>query len=554
MILVWFLILLGPLIFIHELGHFVFAKLFDVKVHRFSLGFGPAIKGLSWTRGETEYRISYFPLGGYVKMLGEDPTVEIPEEDKPRAFPNKPLWQRYIIVVAGPVFNLVLPLLIYFFYFAAQTTATPAVIGTVLEDEAAEKAGLEPGDKVLSINGETTRYWFDLTQIIKDNPAKRIKLRILRGGEKLTVHATPRLRRQETRLGVVEERGLLGVVPAFTASQIGISDPSSPAKTAGLRRGDWVLSVDGKTTRYWHQLRRALKRLRPGDTVDLHVLRPTRPKEAEFMDLRLFRPYTFKLFPRAPNHHETPLVKGAAYTGILPAEMFIERVKPGTPAHRLGLQPGDRIVSVMNKPVHSWFLLESLLHQHKDKAIPIAWKPYGNPLRKGVLKQKKHTTTNEFKQTEESYIFGATNRITRQFVDEIPIHNRVFYGARMAVLMTGEIIYNMGLAIVQMFRGHVPADSVGGPIMLANIAQVAASKGWEVFLWIMALISLNLGLLNLLPIPILDGGHVLIFTIEAIRRKPLSLQARVYISYAGLLLILALMVWAFKNDIVRYFL
>jgi regulator of sigma E protease len=100
----------------------------------------------------------------------------------------------------------------------------------------------------------------------------------------------------------------------------------------------------------------------------------------------------------------------------------------------------------------------------------------------------------------------------------------------------------------------VPSDTVGGPIMLANIAQVAASKGWEVFLWIMALISLNLALINLLPIPILDGGHVLIFTIEAIRRKPLSLQARIYITYVGLMILLALMVFAFKNDIVRYFL
>ncbi len=554
MIFVWFLLLIGPLIFVHELGHFAVAKLFDVKVERFSLGFGPAIKGMSWKRGDTEYRVSYFPLGGYVKMLGDDPTVEIPEKDKARAFPNKPLYQRYLIVIAGPFFNLAMPVLIYFCYFAAQSTASPAIIGTVLEGEPGETAGLKPGDRVISVDGKTTRYWFDLTRVIRNNPDRKITLKIERNGEKLSVDARPRLRRQETRLGVVEERGLLGIVPAFTASQIGISDPDSPAAEAGLRTGDWILAVNRQPTRYWHQLRRALEKLKPDEIVELTVLRPVRPREADFTDIRIFRPINLKMTV-APPFLDDPdsTSRTLGYTGILPGEMFLEYVEPGSPAHRLGFKEGDRIVSAMNKPVKSWFLLENILHRYKDKAIPITWRPYGKPLRKGNLHQQKKVITNEFKQIEESYVFGATNRITHRFPEDIPIHSRVAYGGKMALLMTGEIIYDMGLAVVQMFRGRVPADSVGGPIMLANIAQVAASKGWDVFLWIMALISLNLGLLNLLPIPVLDGGHVLIFTIEAVRRKPLSLNARIYVTYAGLFLILALMVWAFKNDIVRYF-
>src|SRR6478609_11902105 len=122
--------LLGVLVLVHELGHFVFAKLFDVKVLRFSLGFGPRIVGI--TLGETEYRLSALPLGGYVRLLGEDPGEPIPPIDRPRALAAKPLWQRYTVVVAGPLFNMLLPLLIYFVHYAGQTTLLPPTIGTVL--------------------------------------------------------------------------------------------------------------------------------------------------------------------------------------------------------------------------------------------------------------------------------------------------------------------------------------------------------------------------------------------------------------------------------------
>ena len=136
-------VLLGVLILVHELGHFVFAKLFDVKVMRFSLGFGPRLFG--FTRGETEYRLSLVPLGGYVRLLGEDPGEPIPPIDRPRALAAKPLWQRYTVVVAGPVFNLLLPLLIYFVHYAGQRTLLPPTIGTVLPDLPAANAGLLPG-------------------------------------------------------------------------------------------------------------------------------------------------------------------------------------------------------------------------------------------------------------------------------------------------------------------------------------------------------------------------------------------------------------------------
>src|SRR5574341_1905010 len=150
--LVPFIVLVGILIFVHELGHFIFLKLFGVKVTRFSLGFGPAL--LRIRRGETEYRLSAFPLGGYVKMLGEDPQDEIGPEDEGRAYHQKPRWQRAVAVAAGPAFNLILPLPITFAFFAAQDTLPPSTIGTVLAGSPAAAAGLMPDDRVVEVDGD----------------------------------------------------------------------------------------------------------------------------------------------------------------------------------------------------------------------------------------------------------------------------------------------------------------------------------------------------------------------------------------------------------------
>src|SRR3954454_2902192 len=171
--------LLGVLILVHELGHFVFAKLFDVKVLRFSLGFGPRLFGFTW--GETEYRLSLVPLGGFVRLLGEHPAEAISPRDRPRALGTKPLWQRYTIVIAGPVFNLVLPLLIYLVHYAGQRTLLPPTLGTVLPDYPAAAAGLVPGDTVEAIDGKRIRYGEELEDEIAHGPTRPRRFEIRRG-------------------------------------------------------------------------------------------------------------------------------------------------------------------------------------------------------------------------------------------------------------------------------------------------------------------------------------------------------------------------------------
>src|SRR5215471_10434595 len=181
--------LLGVLILVHELGHFVCAKAFGVKVLRFSLGFGPKLFGFS--RGETEYRLSLVPLGGYVRLLGEDPAEPIPPVDRNRALAAKPLWQRYTIVIAGPAFNLLLPLLIYFVHYAGQRTLLPPTIGTVLPNLPAAEAGLLPGDRVETVDGKRIRYWEELDHTIATSSGKTLRFAIRRGPDAEERDVTP---------------------------------------------------------------------------------------------------------------------------------------------------------------------------------------------------------------------------------------------------------------------------------------------------------------------------------------------------------------------------
>jgi len=544
MILLYFIIFIGVLIFVHEMGHFIFAKLFDVKVIKFSLGFGP--RALGFRKGETEYCVSWVPLGGFVRMLGEDPDDEVRPSDQGRAFHQKPLWQRYIVILAGPAFNLIFPILIYIIFFGAQTHLPPATVGTVFQGQPAAQAGLRPGDKITSIAGKEVRYWEDLQAIISDRPGQKLRFTILRDGKEFDRFITPREQVTRSWLNTELRLGRIGISPLFQPPQIGITGPDSPAARAGLRTGDLITAVNGVAVERWAQLEQLLKRNR-GASLRVAYLRPG-PSVSKFYDLRGLKPSTTVVDPDQVSQGP----KISYETGMRSAEFFVHKVEPGSPAQKIGMRHGDQVLKFDGKPVNHWDLIILTLQAKKDKEHTLTWAPFGGEVRSSKFKLAMETIVDDYKQSHKRYIFGVQNYRIWKRDDMAPIDGRFTYAVTKSVKQTGEIIGMMGIAIVQLIKGGIPRDTIGGPLMLAYTAKVAAEKGWDHFLRMLALISINLGILNLLPIPILDGGHILFFTVEAVKRRKLSLRAREIATYVGLVLLLSLMIFAFKNDIVRY--
>lgn len=347
-----FVLVLGVLIFVHEFGHFLLAKLFGVRVLKFSLGFGQKVIGRQW--GETEYLISAFPLGGYVKMYGEQQGEEVLPEDVDRSFSHKPVWQRFGIVFGGPLFNLVFAVVLFFciFLFAGLPEPVDSTrIGEVSAGSVAEEVGVKAGDVVRSINGQPTTSWTQVSEGIKDSQGQAVTLVIDRQGQELTFTAKPTMQKMKNLFGeAVGERFMLGIV-----------------------RSDEI--------RY--------KKVGIGES-------------------------------------------GSA-----------------------------------------------------------------------------------------------------------------------ALVQTWNLGYLTVMGIVKMVQRVIPASELGGPIRIAEIAGQQLEAGWMNLLYFMGLLSVNLGILNLLPIPVLDGGHLVFLSLEAIRRKPLNDRTMEISQKIGIAILGTLMVFVFYNDILR---
>jgi regulator of sigma E protease len=561
------LVLLCILVVVHELGHFIFAKALGVRVLTFSVGFGPKLFGFK--RGETEYRFSAILLGGYVKMYGESFTDVVEEEDKKHSFMHQPVWKKSLIAFAGPLFNFILPVLLFFFVLLGSESVLLPVAGVVLPDQAADKAGLLQGDRILAVNGQAVSTFTEVVQEVSSKPGQAIGLDIERldaAGAKKHVKLTvvPTAEPNPHPLYQGQSIGRMGVMPAIQKPQIAVLHSQSVAAKAGFLNYDEVVSVDGYAVASAKELFDRLLQ-NPQQAFELKVKRLLSDGSTTILKLTLpvnGNPVpTFKLDGKMKRYAVTEdeieeaifqeqvaqaamLMRAAEkQIGLQRGLAFIDGtllgVDPKSAANELGLQPGDRLIALDGKPVFAWVEVNRAFEQAPDDH------------HLAVIVRGDNYFLATFRLKDKAFGEQMT-----QAYGEGPVAVRqvgAFEALKRSLGRTSDLIEMTLKSLWMLLSFQVPVSQLGGPIMILGVAGEAAAQGFSFYIYIMSLVSVNLGLLNLLPIPVLDGGHLLMFGIEAVQRRPLSLKTRQLVTQIGMIFILALTAIALFNDFSRLF-
>lgn len=540
-----FVPMLGILIFVHELGHFMAAKSFGVRVLTFSLGFGAPIGfgrlRLRWVSGDTEYKVGWIPLGGYVKMLGEELHEGQDEPDVPDARPDeylnhKPLWQKLGICFAGPVMNLLLPVVIFMGVFAWGLPQPSAVVGHVEAGSPAALGGLEAGDRIVAVDGVPVRWWFEFQKVVAEALSGPVEVEVEHDGV-LSLRSFEREARPGMdAFGGEVEVGWIGVSHRRLPALVGVLDLASEAGRSGLRSGDRVIQVDGVAVEDWEGLRAGMATAWEQDR-SAAVLRVVRGQQAEELDVSV-----------SPG-------RDLAALGVVPATILVSEVSPGMPAEAAGIEAGDWIVAVDGAPVGSFAAFAGIVRSSGGRKLTVRVARDGES-KVVELRPRKSLVPNLLGiegMEEETWLIGIRHALpTLPGASEVYRSLNPIVSFPKAVLRTVETTRFFLAGLGKIVSGEVGADKLAGPIGIAEIARKSLDLGWLPYLQTLILISINLGILNLLPIPVLDGGQALLYMIESAKRSPLSLRTREIVQSFGLTMVLMLIGLAFWNDLSRH--
>jgi regulator of sigma E protease len=583
---------IGLLIFVHELGHFLVAKKVGVRVYAFSLGFGPAI--IKKQIGETEYKISLIPLGGYVKLAGEQ--RENSNTGESWEFMSKKPWQRAAVLVAGVTCNTILAFAAFIIAFKIGVPFISAEIGQTMPGGPAWEAGIRPGDKITRIGKVKDPDFEDIfISVALDDSPNGINMEIERDNQTFEVNVIPKY---DAAVGVQR----IGIAPASTLEVHKIfttEDSDTPAKLSDLHVKDTILKIDGEALTTASDFREIVRKS-PGKELNLTVLRDDQEIDIKVtpsvvsrwmiglscatttidgvkndslayslglekgdkivkvntQDVKGFNELNESMI-NAPDGIITLQVtrdndiKHIKFTKIGEDAIneFVEGIAPhrgltvdsttaGFPAEKIGIKPGDTITALGEEGITDWEQLVTLVTGSHGKELEITWKHNFENITKTINPQKN----------EEN----ALGLLGIKFKEKMVVRK---YGlAKSCVVGTHKTIVNIKriyMTIQGFISKKLSTKALGGPVLIAQASYASAQSGIGKLMYFMAIISINLAVINILPVPVLDGGHLMFIVAEKIKGSPMSEKTLAIANYIGLAMVLTLMIYATKNDIMR---
>lgn len=532
-----FIVLLGVLVFVHELGHFLVARACGVRVEVFSLGFGKKL--LQYKRGDTNYCISLVPLGGYVKMFGEQPGDQIPQEMKSVSFTHKTVLQRMAIVLAGPLMNFLFAILVFTLVAATGEEKKPAIIGDLAVQSKAFEAGFRPGDKILSIAGQPVTTWDQLQQLMNERIGSETDFQVTsaQSTEPKTLKAVVTSIENPNPLAPSKTAGTVeGLQPISKGTHVGIL-PGSILESLGVKTGDRITSVNGTEVSFWRDLETLIKQASTQEALSLGFSRNTDEKASE----------NFMVNVKAPKSGQLKDL------GVESTDLYLAEVMKSSPAAKAGLLKGDRLVEISSKNLSTW---EDVLSTIKS------YNPDQGPLkvtvsRAGDLKTLEITPLmtshmNHLGKEEKRFTIGISPMLFMATEKSLTVKaDGVGQALASGVKKSWDFTVMTVLSFVRLIQGEISPKNVGGVISIGSAASESFKAGITYFLQMMGIISISLFVLNLLPIPVLDGGHLLFYSVELIKGSPVSLKKMELAQQVGLVLLMSLMLFALYNDFSR---
>ncbi len=515
-----FILFLGPLVFFHELGHFLFARLFGVRVETFSIGFGPKI--LKFKKGDTEYAISLIPLGGYVKMFGDDPLNKdsIPEEERPFSFTFKGKWARFWIVMGGPLANFIMAYVIFMTLLTMGERLPELKLGVIPQVSTFYDLGLRSGDVIKKVNSSEV---YNPTDIL------------LEGEDLIKTMVVGRVEKDITlTLNLTGEKFFEEFVkyPPTLRQPILVD---SQGQTYGISRVagkiNWSTSYD--------QLRQTWDNEQPLYLYPLTIdeKSPNNPFIADYDKEKTLSLKAYKNLDIALRDN-----------GFKTIDLMVKSINMKSPADLAGIKAGDILFSLEGKEVHSFEDLRGNLQKSKSEKVAISlW-------RKGIVKNFEIQPEILNQNGEAVKLIGVYSGGVFQPLKFIETKPKGFFEASiMAFGRTWNTIVKTIDGFKKLITAEVSFKTIGGPLAIGKVASDSFNTSLSYFFQLMALISVNLGVINLFPIPVLDGGHIMFIFLEILNRGPVSRRKMEIAQQVGLSLLLMLMVGAIFNDFSRFF-